>query len=175
MSAGSSAPHVLRDYALLADGERGVLVGPRGDLAWMCFPRWDGDALFASLIGGGGCYAVEPSERYVWGGYYEEGTLIWRSRWVTTSAVIECREALALPSSRGRAVVLRRVVARSGARAGPGPPRGGVRPRPRGGGRRPTPPRGGPGPARAPSGRRPGAAPRRGRGCSAARGPRGTR
>ena len=24
-------PHVLRDYALLADGERGALVGPRGE------------------------------------------------------------------------------------------------------------------------------------------------
>ena len=30
---GVEAPHVLREYALLADGERGVLVGPRGDFA----------------------------------------------------------------------------------------------------------------------------------------------
>ena len=43
------APHVLREYALLADGERGVLVGPRGDFAWMCFPRWDSPAVFSSL------------------------------------------------------------------------------------------------------------------------------
>ena len=46
------APHVLREYALLADGERGVLVGPRGDFVWMCFPRWDSDGIFSSLIGG---------------------------------------------------------------------------------------------------------------------------
>ena len=32
-------PHVLREYALLADGERGALVGPRGDIAWMCAPQ----------------------------------------------------------------------------------------------------------------------------------------
>ncbi|EUA54501.1 glycosyl hydrolase domain protein [Mycobacterium xenopi 4042] len=32
------APHVLREYALLADGERGVVVGPRGDCCWMCLP-----------------------------------------------------------------------------------------------------------------------------------------
>ena len=31
-------PHVLREYALLADGERGALVGPRGDVAWLCAP-----------------------------------------------------------------------------------------------------------------------------------------
>ena len=43
----AAAPHVLREYALLADGERGILVGPRGDFAWMCFPRWDDDAMFS--------------------------------------------------------------------------------------------------------------------------------
>jgi hypothetical protein len=40
----NAKPHVLREYALLADGERGALVGPQGDVAWMCFPRWHDDA-----------------------------------------------------------------------------------------------------------------------------------
>jgi hypothetical protein len=31
-------PHALRDYALLADGERGAVVGPRGEIVWMCTP-----------------------------------------------------------------------------------------------------------------------------------------
>lgn len=73
------APHVLREYALLADGERGILVGPRGDFAWMCFPAWDSDGVFSSLIGGGGSYAITPTEQFVWGGYYEEGSLIWNA------------------------------------------------------------------------------------------------
>ena len=107
----AAAPHVLREYALLADGERGILVGPRGDFAWMCFPRWDDDAMFSSLIGGNGSYAITPAERCVWGGYYEEGSLIWHSRWITNGSIIECREALALPSRRDRAVVLRRITA----------------------------------------------------------------
>ncbi len=106
-------PHVLREYALLADGERGVLVAPRGDYAWMCFPRWDSDACFATLIGGQGTYAVTPEARFVWGGYYEHG-LIWRSRWITDDGVVECREALALPSQRDRAVLLRRILALRG-------------------------------------------------------------
>lgn len=105
-------PHVLREYALLADGERGVLVGPRGDFSWMCVPRWDSDAVFSSLVGGGGVYAVTPREpRYVWGGYYEAGSLIWRSRWRTTTGVLESRDALAFPGERDRAVALRRVCA----------------------------------------------------------------
>jgi hypothetical protein len=107
--------HVLSEYALLADGERGILVGPRGDFAWMCAPRWDSDAVFSTLVGAPGVYAVTPAEpSFVWGGYYEPGTLIWRSRWVTTAQEIECREALSMPGDPHTAVVLRRVLAIDG-------------------------------------------------------------
>ncbi len=105
-------PHVLRDYALIADGERGALVGPRGGMVWMCAPRWDSDAVFTSLVGGQGLYAVTPAGRFVWGGYYEEGTLIWRNRWITEHGIIECRDALAFPGERDRVVVLRQIIAR---------------------------------------------------------------
>src|SRR5205823_14585680 len=105
---------VLRDYALLADGERGALINPHGEISWMCFPRWHSDAVFSTLIGGNGRYAITPTDTFVWGGYYEDGTLIWRSRWVTPRAVIECREALALPAAPGRAVLLRNLIAISG-------------------------------------------------------------
>jgi GH15 family glucan-1,4-alpha-glucosidase len=107
-------PHVLSEYALLADGERGAIVGPRGDIVWMCVPRWESDAVFSSLIGSRGAYAVTPVEPFVWGGYYEPSSLIWRSRWVTNSGIIECREALAFPGEPERAVLLRRVVAVTG-------------------------------------------------------------
>lgn len=111
----SFPPHVLREYALLADGERGALIGPRGDVAWMCAPRWHDDAVFASLLGAPGGYAVTPTDdRYVWGGRYEDGSLIWRSRWVTGGGIIECREALAYPGDVDTAVLMRRVVARQG-------------------------------------------------------------
>jgi GH15 family glucan-1,4-alpha-glucosidase len=112
---GLQRPHVLREYALIADGERGALLGPRGDLCWMCFPGWDGDAVFASLIGGDGVYAVSPQARFVWGGFYEEPGLIWRNRWVSDDDTIaECREALALPSSLEHVVILRRITAVKG-------------------------------------------------------------
>ncbi len=104
------SPHVLREYALLADGERGVVVGPRGDYSWMCLPRWDSPAVFSSLLGGDGAYVVCPDQtRFVWGGRYEERSLIWRSRWVTTDGIVECREALAFPGDRHTAVLLRRI------------------------------------------------------------------
>ncbi|HEV2633530.1 MAG TPA: SDR family oxidoreductase [Actinocrinis sp.] len=107
--------HVLRDYALLADGHPGALIGPRGECAWMCAPRWDSDAVFSDLVGGGGMYAVSPmGQSFVWGGHYEPGGLIWRSRWTTRAQIIECREALAFPGDAHIAVILRRVLAGDG-------------------------------------------------------------
>jgi alpha,alpha-trehalase len=102
-------PHVLRDYAFLADGHRGLLIGPEGDCGWMCFPGWGDGAVFATLIGSGGHYTIRPRGRWVWGGFYEDGTLIWTSRWITEQGAVESREALARPAGSDRAVFLRQV------------------------------------------------------------------
>jgi hypothetical protein len=108
-------PHVLREYSLLADGERGIVVGPHGDFVWMCAPRWHSGAVFSTLVGGQGIYTVTPADPwYVWGGYYEEGSLIWHSRWTSSRGVLDSREALAYPGDPDRAVVLRRVTAPHG-------------------------------------------------------------
>lgn len=104
-------PHVLREYALLADGERGALIGPSGDICWLCAPYWHSDAVLTSLIGGRGVYAVTPHDRFVWGGRYEDGTLIWQSRWMTDHGVVWCRDALAFPGDAQRLVLLRRISA----------------------------------------------------------------
>ena len=78
-------------------------------------PRWHSDGVWSALVGGPGGYSVTPTDaRFVWGGYYEQRSLIWRSRWVTTTGIIECREALAFPGDPHTAVVLRRVVAVDG-------------------------------------------------------------
>ena len=114
MASSSWPPHVLREYAFIADGERGALVAPDGAIVWLCVPRWDSRAVFAALLGGRGGYAVTPVDRrHVWGGYYEPGTLIWRNRWVT-DGITECREALARPADPHRCVLLRRIEAVDG-------------------------------------------------------------
>ncbi|WP_406438890.1 glycoside hydrolase family 15 protein [Streptomyces sp. NBC_00631] len=107
---GGCPPWVLRGYAVLADGERGALVDPEGRVVWLCAPRWHSDAVFSALIGGGGHFGIQPEDPWhVWGGYYEDGTLIHVSRWLTADAVIECRDALAMPASTDRLVLLRRM------------------------------------------------------------------
>ena len=111
---GSLRPHVLREFALIADGERGALIAPDGAISWLCAPRWDSPAVFGGLLGGQGAYAVTPTDPWhVWGGYYESQTLIWRSRWVGSSRT-ECREALAMPADPHRVVILRRIEAVDG-------------------------------------------------------------
>jgi alpha,alpha-trehalase len=107
-------PYTLRDYTLLADGLRGAVLSPEGEVAWLCFPTWSDPALFAGLLGGGGTYVVVPSIRHVRGGYYEPGSMVWRQRWITADGVVEVREALAHPGRPGRAVVLRRIRALDG-------------------------------------------------------------
>jgi alpha,alpha-trehalase len=43
-------PHALRDYGLLADGERGGIIGPRGEIAGLCAPAWHSRSALSSLI-----------------------------------------------------------------------------------------------------------------------------
>ncbi|MFU8871790.1 glycoside hydrolase family 15 protein [Micromonospora sp. SL4-19] len=108
-------PSVLREYALLADGYRGALVGPDGNVSWLCAPGWADPPVFSRLIGGQGEYLVTPANRrFVWGGHYEPGSLVWVSRWVTTDGIIECREALLFPGEERQMVLLRQIHAVDG-------------------------------------------------------------
>ncbi|GAB3461638.1 glycoside hydrolase family 15 protein [Kineococcus endophyticus] len=108
-------PHVLRDYALVADGARGAVVGPAGDIAWMCAPHWHDDAVFAALLGGRGGFSVTPSHPFTWGGCYEPGTLVFRHHWTSRGdGTIDCRDAMAMPSDPDCAVLLREVTAVEG-------------------------------------------------------------
>ncbi|HET6635545.1 MAG TPA: glycoside hydrolase family 15 protein [Streptomyces sp.] len=103
-------PWVLRSYGFVADGERGALIDPDGTVVWLCAPRWDSDAVFSQLIGGPGGFRVCPEDDWrVWGGSYEDGTLIRVSRWTQVDSIVECREALAMPASPDRLVLLRRI------------------------------------------------------------------
>ena len=38
------------DLAMIGNGTIGVLINPQGDIVWACFPRFDGDPLFCTLL-----------------------------------------------------------------------------------------------------------------------------
>jgi len=43
----------IEDYALIGDTHPGALVGTNGSIEWLCLPRFDAPACFASLLGTG--------------------------------------------------------------------------------------------------------------------------
>ncbi len=51
------------DLALIGNGTVGALVDADGEINWACFPRFDGDPMFCSLLNGTGCFAIELLER----------------------------------------------------------------------------------------------------------------
>lgn len=103
-------PAVLREHALLADGERGALIDPNGDVRWLCAPRWQNEPVFSGLLGGPGRYSISPRDSWhTSGGFYEPASLVWHSRWITSDSVIESDAALAYPADVCRVVLLRTI------------------------------------------------------------------
>ena len=68
--AGLFPPHVLREYAMIADGERGAMIGPRGDISLMGAPKFTesqvlpsvGYADFAESLGLQGIAVDQPGQ-----------------------------------------------------------------------------------------------------------------
>ncbi|MFC0629409.1 glycoside hydrolase family 15 protein [Kribbella deserti] len=53
----------IEDHALIGDGATAALVGMDASIRWLCLPRFDGPALFASLLDAerGGAWTVQPA------------------------------------------------------------------------------------------------------------------
>jgi GH15 family glucan-1,4-alpha-glucosidase len=56
-------PRRIEDYALIGDCETAALCGNDGSIDWLCWPRFDSGACFASLVGTpeNGCWKLAPA------------------------------------------------------------------------------------------------------------------
>ena len=113
--AGAGAVPIER-HAMLSDGRVMALVAPGARLAWMCAPRVDGPALFASLLGGesAGHFTIEPvGESIPPQQHYDGNSLIVKNVWprLTVTDFLDC--SAGKPTQRaGRTDLIRQVEGR---------------------------------------------------------------
>jgi GH15 family glucan-1,4-alpha-glucosidase len=64
MQPQSQMPGRIEDYALIGDCETAALCGNDGSIDWLCWPRFDSGACFASLLGtpDNGCWKLAPAD-----------------------------------------------------------------------------------------------------------------
>ncbi len=74
----------IEDYALIGDCETAELVGRNGSIDWLCWPRFDSEACFASLLGG------EPFGRWIVAPADLSATMVQR-RYRGESLILETR------------------------------------------------------------------------------------
>lgn len=75
----------LEEYALLSDGHTGALISEAGSIDWLCFPRFDAEALFAALLGDAdhGRWLMAPKDGELLSRTYRRDTFILESHWRT--------------------------------------------------------------------------------------------
>lgn len=58
-------PRPIEDYALIGSTNSAALVHRHGDIEWLCLPRFDSSAMFASLLGdeNNGCWVLHSPDR----------------------------------------------------------------------------------------------------------------
>jgi carbohydrate kinase (thermoresistant glucokinase family) len=63
-SIRSDLPLDIEDYALIGDCTTAALVGRNGSIDWLCWPRFDSNALFAALLGTSehGRWRISPAD-----------------------------------------------------------------------------------------------------------------
>ena len=106
--------HAIGDHALLADSRTAALVGPDGNVAWMCWPRVDSSPLLMSILDDrhGGTFLVRPAgDAGVQSCAYLESSLVLRTIWRTRTARLIVDDALVL---QGSPCLLRRLHADGG-------------------------------------------------------------
>jgi GH15 family glucan-1,4-alpha-glucosidase len=81
----------IEDYAMIGDGHTAALVATDGAIEWLCLPRFDSGACFASMLGSdeNGHWTIAPQEQVLRvERRYRPGTLVLETDMVTDSGSV---------------------------------------------------------------------------------------
>jgi GH15 family glucan-1,4-alpha-glucosidase len=105
----------IEDYALIGDTQTAALVGRNGSIDWLCLPRFDSGACFASLLGDQqhGCWRFSPhAEVRRARRRYRQSTLVLETEFETDDGVVRLVDFM--PLRKGPPIVVRIVEGLSG-------------------------------------------------------------
>jgi GH15 family glucan-1,4-alpha-glucosidase len=106
----------IEDYALIGDCETAALVGRDGSIDWLCWPRFDSGAVFASLLGDddNGHWRIAPADAVARSSRaYRRNTLIVETDIVTADGAVTLTDFMPLRSG-GTSHIVRLVEGRHG-------------------------------------------------------------
>ena len=75
----------IQDYAIVGDCRSAALVSNRGSIDWLCWPRFDSQAIFAAILDNkiGGHWTISPVEQFRSERSYVDFTNVLQTRFVT--------------------------------------------------------------------------------------------
>jgi GH15 family glucan-1,4-alpha-glucosidase len=106
---------LIEDYAMTGDMQSAALIGKDGSADWLCLPRFDSPACFASLLGDeqNGHWRIAPAGAATSGGCavsrsYRGETLVLETRWQTETGAATVIDFM--PPRDGHSPILVRIV-----------------------------------------------------------------
>lgn len=96
----------LENYGFVGDLHTGAMIGTDGGVAWLCVPRFDGDACFASLLGddANGVFRICPVGHYEATQRYLDDTLVLETTFRTPSGVAKITDFMPIREHHARLV-----------------------------------------------------------------------
>lgn len=107
LTRGSLHSSTISEYSIISDFQTGALIDLQGQLAWLCWPDFDSEACFASLIGtnANGRWTLAPASFRSSSRRYLPNTLVLETTYVNRSkAVVTVTDFMPLDSESSTVV-----------------------------------------------------------------------
>jgi GH15 family glucan-1,4-alpha-glucosidase len=87
--ADAAREPAIGDHAVVGDGRSAALVTRRGCIDWLCWPRFDSEAVFARLLDpAGGHFTITPADGWPCARRYLPGTNVLETRFESAAGVL---------------------------------------------------------------------------------------